>query len=259
LTCACRFLELMDYPTVGRIRVRADGGQPVEPAGVRAGGNGWIMMCNLLTIIGLWLAGPVGLPGEGVTPQPALAPASWELRFRFHDPARVSVVLPDQAEPVVYWYVLYSIENPTDREVDFYPRFEIVTDTLKVVPAEVGVSPYAFKAVFDRARNPLLIPPEQVTGKILRGEDQIRHSVALFRDFDPKAKSFTVYVGGLSGEIIRWRNPAFDESQPENGTNPRYFLLRKTLAVPYQLAGSEASRPKAVPRRIPEKQSWVMR
>ena len=46
--------------------------------------------------------------------KPSLAPVSWELTFRFQDPQRVSVFVPGRSEPVVYWYMLYTIENTNE-------------------------------------------------------------------------------------------------------------------------------------------------
>lgn len=190
---------------------------------------------------------------------PAIAPVSWELTFRYRDPQRVSVFLPDKPEPVVYWYMLYTIENNTDREVDFYPKFELVTDTLRVLPSEIRVSPEAFKAICRRSGEPLLVTPEKAVGRLLRGKDRARHSVAIWRDFDPKAKAFTIYVSGLSGEITRLRNPAFDPAKPQSETNKRYFILRKTLDIPYKLPGSESTRSHAIPERVLDGQKWIMR
>ena len=71
--------------------------------------------------------------GLQAAPAPSLAPVSWELKFRFQDPQRVSVYVPGQAKPVVYWYMPYRIENLSRQEVEFYPQFDLVTDRLEVV------------------------------------------------------------------------------------------------------------------------------
>ena len=52
---------------------------------------------------------------------------------------------------MAYWYMLYTIENTTGREVEFYPAVEVVTDTLQVVKSERGVSPEAYQAVAQAA------------------------------------------------------------------------------------------------------------
>lgn len=200
-----------------------------------------------------------GVTALAEVPKPAEVPKSWELKFRFEDPQRVAVYEPGQNEPTVYWYMLYRVENATDQEVDFYPRFDLITDTLDVVSDQREVSPEAFKAIRRRAGQPFLLPPEKVAGKLLIGEERARYGVAIWKDFDPKARAFAIYVHGLSGEWTKIRNPAFDEDKPSSDENPRYFVLRKTLKIPYRFPGSESMRHKAVPQRIPEKQTWVMR
>ncbi len=212
-----------------------------------------LMACSLCA------AGIVYAQPPASQPKPAVLSNSWMLNFEFHDPQRLSLVEPGQTGPVLYWYVLYTVENNTGREVQFYPEFEIVTDTLRVYPSDRDVSPGAYKAVADRVNDPALLPPEKIAGRILIGKENARHGVAIWRDFDPRAKEFTMFVSGLSGETERWRNPAFDSDKPEGPRNQKYFLLRKTLSVPYVLGGSEAMRSSAIPRRLPEKQAWVMR
>lgn len=216
-------------------------------------------MHKLLLVNSLWAAGIVFAQSPASQPAPAVASGAWNLIFKFHDPQRLSLVEPGQASPVMYWYVLYTVENNTGREVQFYPEFEIVTDTLKAFPGDRDVSPGAYQAVAHRANDSALLPPEKIAGRILVGKERARHGVAIWRDFDPRAKAFTLFVSGLTGETARWRNPAFDGEKPEGPKNKKYFLLRKTLSVPYVLGSSEAMRSTAVPTRQPDKQTWVMR
>lgn len=213
-------------------------------------------MSKLLIFLALWTT--VGIE-EAPAPKPAIAPKTWELKFRFQDPRKVSVFVPGSEAPVVYWYMLYSVENPGRQERDFLPQFDVVTDTLATVRSELKVSPEAYRAIERRANDPLLVPPEKAVGRLLSGKENSVRSVAIWRDFDPKAKAFTVFVGGLSGETAAMKNPAFDESKPEGEDNPRKFVLRKTLAIPYRLPGSEEARSLAEPERVPDGMEWIMR
>jgi hypothetical protein len=155
--------------------------------------------------------------------------------------------------------MLYTVENNTDREVDFYPRFDLVTDTLQVITSEIRVSAEAFQAIKRRSKDSFLLPPEKITGKLLRGRDRAKHGVAIWRDFDPQARSFRIYVSGLSGEFLRLKNPAFDRNKPENDSNKRYFTLRKTLEIPYKFPSGPESRHLTVPGRRAHQQKWIMR
>lgn len=201
-----------------------------------------------------WAATPVS-----AAPEPSVVPKSWALEFEFFDPQRISVVLPGETAPTTFWYVLYTVTNPGDREVLFYPQFDLVTDTLEVVRGGDNVSPSVFDAI--RARHhklhPFLVAPLKVSGKLLRGADNARTSVAIFRGIDPGASHFTLYVAGLSGEVARVRNPRFDPARPATEQNPQFFTLRKTLAIEYDLPGDVASRKEARPIR--GRRSWVMR
>jgi len=192
-------------------------------------------------------------------PMPSATGKAWQLRFRFQDPQRVAVFLPDRAEPALYWYMLYTVTNTGDREVDFLPRFELVTSTLQVVPSEIKVSPEAFQAIRRRSGDPLLVPPEKAVGPLLCGKENARHSVAIWRDFDPKADGFRIFVRGLSGETMRVKNPAFKPDQPESDTNKRYFILYKTLEIPYKLPAGPRDRRTVPAVRQPDRQRWIMR
>lgn len=209
-----------------------------------------------------WLGGLVlalSASSGWAAPEPSLVPRSWQVSLEFRDPARIVVTLPGDRHPTVFWYLVYTVTNRTDREVAFYPQFELVTDTLQVVPAGDGVSLRVFDAVRQRHRKqyPFIMSPLKVAGKLLRGEDNARTSVAIFRDFDLTANRFTIYVAGLSGEITRVTNPAFDASRPKGVENPQFFTLRKTLAFVYDLPGDVGSRAQADPVRVRRK--WIMR
>jgi len=199
------------------------------------------------------------LPVLLAAPKPSLAPTSWELNFEFFDPARMAITLPGDHQPTTFWYLIYSVTNDTGREVRFYPQFDIVTDTLRVVRGGDNVSPTVFDAIRERHRklHPFLVKPLSASGKLLRGADNTRTSVAIFRDFDPEASRFTVYVAGLSGEVIRTQNPAFDDTQPPSDKNLQFFTLRKTLAIEYDIAGDMETRKRAAPVRTGRR--WIMR
>jgi hypothetical protein len=215
---------------------------------------------NMRKCLSLWML--VSLFGSAVAfaaPQPSIVPKGWELNFRYRDPERIAVTVPGRSEPVVYWYMLYTVENRTDEARGFYPTFTIVTDTLNVVESEIGVSPEAFRAIKRRWADPLLLAASQINGKLLVGEDRAKRGVAIWPDFDPKAREFTVYVTGLSGETTRIANPAFDAEKPVGPQNLRFFILHKTLEIPYRLPGGTEGRSIAVPQRLNREPVWVMR
>jgi len=202
----------------------------------------------------------LGMSGVATAaPEPKVLPEKWELNFEFHDPQRITLTLPGDSKPTTFWYLLYTAANQTNRELPFYPTFHLVTDTLQVVEGGDRISPLVYDAI--RARHqklyPFLVDPPRVFGELKQGEDNRLTSVAVFQDFDPEASSFSIYVGGLSGEIVRLANPSFDGSQKESDQNPQFFVLRKTLAIHYDFPGDTRTRNMSVPARV--KREWVMR
>jgi hypothetical protein len=212
--------------------------------------------CVILAAVGAlaWSIGPAA-----AEPKPSAAPTSWQLELEFHDPERISVTHPGDDQPTTYWYLLYSVTNNTGREIGFYPSFDLVTDTLKLVEGGSGVHPAVYRVIQERYAKlyPFFVPPLEAYGTLQQGADYKRTSVVVFRDFDPEASSFTLFVGGLSGETTRLPNPKFDADSPESDNNVQFFVLRKTLAVHYELPGDPRSRILAKPTRV--KREWVMR
>ncbi len=189
--------------------------------------------------------------------EPADAPVSWDLKFDFYDIQRIALTLPGDPTPTVFWYLLYTVQNDTGRDVDYYPFLELVTDTAKVYPSDIGVSPLVFNAIKRRhkATHPFLADSVRIVGRLLQGEDNAKEGVAIWPQFDIKANQFTVYVSGLSGETKIVENLSYEPSLPQtqvrrlpDGTeidepvNPRYFVLRKTLAIRYALPGDTKTR-----------------
>jgi hypothetical protein len=208
-----------------------------------------------VTLLGLLSA----LTPAFAAPKPSLVARDWELAFEFRDPARISVVLPGDKQPTVFWYMLYTVTNETGREVLFYPQWDLVTDTLRVIHGGDNVSPTVFDAIRQRHQKqyPFLVEPLKASGPLLQGTDNARSSVVIFREFDPDAAQFTVFVAGLSGEVSRVANPAFNAKEPESAQNPQFFTLRKSLAIRYDMPGDLASRKSADPIRAGRE--WVMR
>jgi len=205
-------------------------------------------------------------------PEPGEVPKNWELRFEYLDPQRIAVQLPGEDVPRTYWYVVYTVTNESGQAIQFLPSFELMTDTMKVYPSEIGVHPAVYEAIKKRHRktHPFMTEPVRMIGRLLHGEDNARDSVAVWADFDPHASRFTVFGGGLSGETRQVRNPLHNASKPEvameempDGStletvvNPKHFTLRKTLVIRYEFPGAESTRDRSKPRGRPH--TWIMR
>jgi hypothetical protein len=231
-------------------------------------------MCRRLLMFGTLALSliPGLIPAAPAAPEPSIAPKSWQLEFEFDDPRRLVIQLPGQSKPQVYWYMLYNVTNNSNRDVQFMPRFEIVTDKLQVLETDTGADPAVFNAIkkIHLKDRPFLLEPLEVLGKLLQGADNAKDSVAIWRDFSGDTRQFTVFVTGLSGETVILPNPTYDSAKPEfvmkdlpGGvktkvmTNPRRFVLYKTLSVGYRLPGDDEARKHAEPIR--ETVEWLMR
>ena len=77
-----------------------------------------------------------------------------------------------------------------------------------------------FEAIRERHHktHKYLVHPTPGIGELLSGDDNARECVAIWRQIDPNANSFKVYVAGLSGEARVLRNPAYNPELPETRT-----------------------------------------
>lgn len=230
------------------------------------------MLHVLATIILLWGLPPGAEPPVGVGPEPAPTPVSWEIDFKYLAPRRIDVQLAGSDKPEVFWYMVYTVTNTSGTTQYFYPTFELVTEDLRVIDTDMGISPLVFDAIRERHRitHKYLVSPTKAIGELQTGADYARESVAIWRASDLNVTQFTIYVAGLSGEARVLRNPAYDPDQPETKTvvaddgyprevtvNPKYFTLRKTLQLGYTLPGSPQARGQIEPRL--DAARWIMR
>ena len=66
---------------------------------------------TVVCAIGGWIA-----PVSADAPKVSLVSSSWQLGFIFHDPQRISLVLPADDRPTMFWYMLYQVNNGTPQE-----------------------------------------------------------------------------------------------------------------------------------------------
>jgi len=200
-----------------------------------------------------------GVNNAQAAPKASAIAKTWELDFTFHDVQRISLTHAGDSQPTTYWYLLFTVTNDTGRDVEFFPSFRLVTESFQVREGGENISPSVYEAIFDRHRGDyrFTAEPSEITGTLLQGEDNARTSAAVFRMFDAEANRFNIFVSGLSGDLARVRNPGFDDSKTASDDNAPFFILRRTLAITYDLPGDAISRPNARPIR--RQREWVMR
>jgi hypothetical protein len=210
------------------------------------------------------LAGAVALVAglARSAPQPSVVSLAWELQFDYQTPAPIRLDVPGEGKQT-YWYVLFTVTNKTGADRMFVPDFTLYTDTGQVLRGGKDISPSVFQAIVTRHNNPLLEDLSEITGPILQGADNARDGVAIFRDIDPQARSFDIFIGGLSGEtaVVKLPMPIAVEEPTIEGkvvtVTKDSIILHKTRQLRFALPGEAGARLNARPRMIED--GWVMR
>jgi hypothetical protein len=189
-------------------------------------------------------------------PKPAIIqkPNEWTVDVRFTNPQQI-ILNTEGGNSVRYWYTILTVTNKTDREVDFYPRCEVATDTFQLITAGNGTPDEVFEAIKKRHSGtyPFFELLEKTSNKLLVGEDNAKDIAIVWPDFDPQAKSIKLFISGLSNEIAVVSHPL---QKLEDG-NPVKVFLRKTLQLNYDLGGDPAFRNDA--KLDFTTKTWIMR
>ena len=179
-------------------------------------------------------------------PRPGASPRNWQLDFKFGPLKMVRLSRPG-GKIRTFWYLPYTVTNNTGRDVDFYPRCHLFTDTGRLFETPKGVDALAYPDIAELLGRKLLEEELFVRGKLLQGEENARESVIILRDFDPKAISFKLFISGLSGEAAWATDPMTGRKHP----------LVKTLQLSYALGGDRFSSVKLTAQLKDEE--WIMR
>jgi len=190
-------------------------------------------------------------------PEPAIVqgPDNWTVDVTFEHPQQIMLQLSSDKEPRRFWYTIITLTNKTNRDVDFYPKCELMTDTFEIIPAGAGTSAAVFEQIKRRHqdRYPFLESLEKAGNRILQGEDNIKDIAIIWSDFDMQAKGIKVFIAGLSNETVAIDHPI---AKDETG-KPVKVYLRKTLELSYKLGGDATFRSDT--KLIYEGKRWVMR
>ncbi len=200
----------------------------------------------------------------GTAPQPDEFPTAWQLDFEYQRPKAVQVRLPGETEKRVYWVMIYTVTNKTGDDQIFVPDFALYTDTGQILRAGTDVPNRVFEHVKRTYNKPLLKDMTEISGRILQGADNARTGAAIWPDFDAKAGSFDVFIGGLSGESAEVELPTpvtVMEMDPLTGEKEEVvrsrILLSRTLRIRYSVPGEAAGRLRAPVEAVTAE--WVMR
>ncbi len=196
-------------------------------------------------------------------PEPKVVPADWEIKFTCEAPQPIILRLPGEEQPRVFWYMLYTVTNQTGQDRIYVPNFVLYTDSGQILRGAESVSPSVFQAIQLRHHAPLLDDVSAMTGLLRQGEDNAKDGVAIFTDIDGAARAFDVFVGGLTGELVREKLPTpVKVTEPDNDGKTQTIIkdeivLRKTLLLHYRMP-DDASLRNGKPA-IADGSGWVMR
>jgi hypothetical protein len=187
-------------------------------------------------------------------PRPSPYPVAWELKFDYSIPKRLVVDVPGYANPQAYWYITYTVVNNTDKEQMFIPIFEMLTRDGQVVRSDRNIPQRVFEIIKEREKKRFMEPYPQIAGEIRLGEDQARDGVAIWPEPTTRMGQFSVFVGGLSGEIQTLKDSKGEAVKTPEGSP---VILRKTLRLNFHIRGDEVYPGEDAVDQNPKE--WVMR
>jgi hypothetical protein len=183
-------------------------------------------------------------------PKPAIVPAlgDWTVDVTFEHPQQI-VQQRGENRAGRFWYTILTVTNKTDDDVDFYPQYELMTDSFQIIPAGRDTPAAVFERIKRRHKSeyPFLGSLEKAGNRILQGEDNAKDIAVIWPDFDGRAGNIKLFISGLSNETAAVDHPI----------TKKQVYLRKTLELSYALQGDPALRSHI--KLIYRGKRWVMR
>ncbi|MFW6133877.1 MAG: hypothetical protein ACOC8F_08275 [Planctomycetota bacterium] len=220
-------------------------------------------MRNAVALLALSVATVFVATGDvaGRIPRPSVMQESWQLEFKFKNlvPLRLKV----GGEVKLYWYLRYTVINRTGQDRTFTPAFTLYSEKGTLLQAGRNVPRQAYQFIKRRHNNPMLRSPVGMMGKLLQGEDNAKHGIAVWPDFDADSGSVDIFVGGLSGEVqeIRLPTPIRKTLKTAEGGEKVIvkdsLVLSKTLKLHFEIPGAAEARHRVTPKLTDGR--WVMR
>jgi hypothetical protein len=193
----------------------------------------WLPLLALLSIVG----------GVWAYPTPAAVPYRWQLDIK---PGELRLYV-DPVDGNAYWYFVYTVTNKSGRDQIWAPTMVMFTDVGEIVSSGATVPSRVEESIRDLLGNPLLQTQNEVIGDLLQGREHARDGLAVWPAGRLDVNELTLFIGGLSGETARVRNPATGDS----------LILRKTLQRNYLIRGEALARG-SKPIELAS-QEWVLR
>ncbi len=186
-------------------------------------------------------------------PKPNPYPISWEVDFEHGAPKRLSITPRGAKLPEGYWYITYTVSNPTRDVIQFRPVFELMTEQGRIIRSDSSIPEEVVSTIRIREKNKHLLSAGEITGSLRPGADQAREGIAIWKEPAIEMGQFTIFVGGLSGEAVILKD---DTGKPRQ-KDGKDLILFKTLELRYRMLGDDRYPGIDVVER--EDARWIMR
>lgn len=125
-------------------------------------------------------------------------------------------------------YLIISIENNTDRDVELVGVAELATDDFRVIQS-TATGPGVFEQIKERHRHlyPFLERWPVGVERIMPGPDHAKDYCIIWPQVKPDPGGVTIFIGGLSNEMTLIDHPV----ERDRSGLPKKVLLRKTLRI----------------------------
>ena len=176
-------------------------------------------------------------------PKPAAIPYRWELEL---EPGALRLYV-DPVTRDAYWYFTYLVTNRTGADQVWAPSLVLYTDAGEVLSSGQGVPSRVEAALRELLGNPLLETQNEIIGDIYQGKGHAKDGLAVWPAESRTVNEISLFIGGLSGETARVRNPVSGDE----------VILRKTLQRNYLVRGHALARG-SKPIELVD-QEWILR
>jgi hypothetical protein len=187
-------------------------------------------------------------------PKPSVYPKTWEFKFEHSAPKRVVVQIPGNPIPQAYWYMTYTVTNLSNQEQMWLPDFEMLLKDGRVLRSDISIPEKVFDTIKAREKKQFLEPYPQIQGILRIGEDQAKDGVAIWPEPMTEMGSFSIFVGGLSGEAVILKD---SKGEPVKDAEGKPAIVRKTLRLNFIVRGDDVYPGQDKVNENP--QEWVMR
>ncbi|MBC8203051.1 MAG: hypothetical protein H8E91_04405 [Planctomycetes bacterium] len=138
-----------------------------------------------------------------------------------------------------YWVLVYEVTNETEKDQRWVPSFTLVTDQGEVLDSGNNVPRRIQTTILETFGDPLLEMQSEVSGALLRGEENASRGLVVWKAGREDVKALQVFVSGVSGDTATAKNPLSGEE----------VILHRDLQLTWIVQGTVVGDLRPLPRR----------